>query len=845
MLGQLPAGDPALAGTMSMPRANTVPLPFNRAAGRGGWLKLSLVAALAVVLLAGPAVSQAQFAPAAPSQQTPPITLQARAGFDGYFKESRWVPVRIMVANDGPDVSGTLQVAVNRTNGTTLSIARAVELPTQSRREIFLYVPIESFASNLVISLVDGNRSLASATVRITQAGQGDLIYGVVAASPSMFGALANVDPVSGSAYLAQLELGDLPPAASAWQSLDVLVFSDVDTGSLSLEQRAALAGWVSSGGRLIVAGGPSWQKTAAGLAELLPLAPSGTQTLPGAEALAEFALASPAEGSGVVAVGALAEDAATVVSAGDVPLVVTRRSGYGQVTFLALDPSFEPLRGWPGLDGMFRNLLAGASERPSWAGGVRNWYSARDAVNAMPGLDFPSALQVCGFLSIYLVAVGPVNYLVLKRLKRRELAWVTIPAIVLVFSVGAYLTGNQLRGVQAVLHRLAIVQVWPDSDFARVDETVGLFSPRRSDYDLVFNENFLARPMPVDGFGGSGANYTVEQADQTQISDVRMEVGGLEPFVTQGQVPAPAFESDLALDVTRSAVALRGTVTNRSSLALTDVVLLGPGGVERLGEFAPGETLNVNLALQNSRAAPAAANTILPASAAGTTFSQPYYPPSIYDTTIDDILGSSGYFNDREQYRRYSLLSSIIDSYGGAVRGGGVYLVGWSDRSPTSMQVLGRGFSAVDTALYFVNLRPTLDDNSAEITIPPGLMTWLSISAPQTSSASPYDMYLYQGNEYVLRFAPSQLLSFSGVNALTLHLTSYGSTGQAGVSVELWDFSESTWVAQPTLQWGDNTINRPERHVGPGGEIQVRVRNAGQPQLSLERLDFTLLAER
>jgi hypothetical protein len=103
--------------------------------------------------------------------------------------------------------------------------------------------------------------------------------------------------------------------------------------------------------------------------------------------------------------------------------------------------------------------------------------------------------------------------------------------------------------------------------------------------------------------------------------------------------------------------------------------------------------------------------------------------------------------------------------------------------------------------------------------------------------------MYLYQGNEFVLRFVPTQLVPFKTVTGLEMHLTSYGLTGVPALDVELWDFVEGAWLPVADLRWGDMAIPEPQRFVGPGGEIQVRVENNGAPQVSVERLDFTLTA--
>jgi hypothetical protein len=785
-----------------------------------------------------PAASAAPF-PAAPVA----VTLAVHAGFDGYYKDQTWLPVRITVANDGPDTKGTLRVTVPRGNGgAALMVTRDVDLPTQSRREVFLYIPTESFLSTLKVTLSDGKTDLATASARVVQASAGDLIYGVLAGSPSTFNVLSGIKPASGTAYVAQLEAADLPPVSLAWRGLDVLVVSDVDTGVFSPEQRTALAEWVASGGRLIVGGGPTWQKTAAGLGALLPLAPSGTQNLADAASLAAFAAASAPTGPAVAATGALAPDAVTLLSAGGVPLVITRHSGFGQVLFLALDPSFDPLKNWSGQEGLYRNLLSGTAQRPNWATGLRNWYSARDAINALPGLQLPSALEIFAYLGLYILAVGPINYFILRRFKRRELAWVTVPALVVVFSAGAYFTGYQVRGGEASLHRLAVVQVWPNADQARVDGLVGVFSPRRTQYDVVFGPGFLARPMPLDTGSPGGNSFTVRQSDGTVIPAVRLEVGAVEPFVVQGQVPAPAFDSSLTLDVNNSQVTLQGQVTNHSAVGLKDAVLLAPGGVQRLGDLAPGGVANVSLPLTNSHAA-LAADDILPAQASGA--SQPATTPSVpsnYDSTIDDILGNTYYYNDREQFRRYSLLSAIIDTYSGNVRGSGVYLVGWSDQSPMVVSLANKSFQTVDSSLYLIGLQPKLNLSTGTLAIPPGLMTWQSLDPSPSVSPTPYDLYLYPNTGITLRFMPAQLLPHDKVQGLVMHMLSYGLTGVAPANIDLWDYTLNDWMRQPQQKWGDINVPNADHFVGPAGEIQVRAFNPTGTQLSLERLDFTLL---
>jgi hypothetical protein len=48
--------------------------------------------------------------------------------------------------------------------------------------------------------------------------------------------------------------------------------------------------------------------------------------------------------------------------------------------------------------------------------------------------------------------------------------------------------------------------------------------------------------------------------------------------------------------------------------------------------------------------------------------------------------------------------------------------------------------------------------------------------------------------------------------------------------------------VRQAPAAWGDTNVTEASRFVGPAGEVQVRAFNPTGQQVSIERLDFTLL---
>lgn len=787
--------------------------------------------------------------------QTAAITLSAQTGYDGYYKDAHWIPIRIQLTNDGPDVTGMVKIAAPRYSGSTLDYTRVVDLPSGARKEIHMYISIEGYVSKINISYVSGNEVLVNASARAIQIGASDLLMGVLASSPTAFNALTQVEPINGKARLAQLTIADLPPAAEAWKSLDALVIADVDTGQFSDAQREAIRAWVADGGRLFLVGGPNWQKVAAGLDTLLPVVPKGTLTVTDLSALAGYAHDVPPDGEVIAVNGTLLPGAVTTVygiadNGARVPLIVENKLGYGRVNMLMFDPTLVPIKGWRGMENVYRGLLAVTTEQPGWANAYRNWYNAGEAVNAIPGIGLPHVLQICVFLAGYIALVGPLNYLFLRRIKRRELAWVTIPAIVVLFTGITYVASFALRGTRPTLHRLTVAQVWETSDRAQVEALIGVFSPRREQYDIQLDGDLLLRPLPSDTYYGgvdtSVEGILLEQGDSMVARNVRVDVGAIKPFVAQGQVPAPKFSSDLVFTVTGSQSTLTGTIQNLSDVILRDAVVLTAGGYESVGDVLPGSQITTKVTLVAGRAiwSLQSANQVL---APGVTLATAYVPgySTGYDSTIENILGTVSYYDSREIYRRYSLFTWMFDPYSSGGRGSGTYLIGWSNQSPVSATIVNQMFNVEDETLYIVRLEPKVVVSEGALTIPPGLMIWETLDPGQGGGGSPYDSYLGQGY-FTLRFKPSVLVDFDTVTSLMLHLTSYGATGNAPLVVSLWDQVEGEWVAVKTLRWGDNNVVNPSRFVAADGHLDVRVENNSfQNSVSIEKLDFTLVVQR
>jgi hypothetical protein len=732
-----------------------------------------------------------------------------------------------------------------------------------------LYIASSYAGSEIHVELVTANGSIVADDVsQVRLLAQEDLLYVVMTESPRGTVDLKNVRTGVGNVQQVNWLIENLPENPTALSSINVIVLTDIDTGRLSTGQKSALANWVRGGGHLVVAGGPNWQKTQAGVADLLPLQPTGNTTLTSLPSVSAFAghttdkLDAPSGSPIVLAQGELIANAQVLIAESNVPILTRQRVGEGVVDYLAADPGIEPFQSWNNRSDFWLTLITTVDQQPSWNNGLVNSTSAQLAANLIKGVRLPDVFQLCGFLLVYIIVIGPLNYLVLRRLGRRELAWFTIPLIILSCSVVAYVTGFSLRGTQATVNRLSLVQVWPNSTQAKVTGVLGVLAPRRGSYTIGLQNNMTLSALADYNNNPTDLGPKITQSDQYVANNVPVDAGITAVFSANGYVETKPIEGSAQIEMMLSnggnsraganTPRMAGSVTNTTGQTLQDVVVLGMGGSQRLGTLQGGDSATFDFVM--SPAGYQASPLTL-----GVSQSYSYYNASSYGTsysqemTIQDILGSAyrnyyggygsfGYGDNPEQQeirRRQAFLRAVvqdIDASGG--RGDHVYVVGWTDTSPIGVNLQGAQFLTEDTTLFVYQLPVSMKPLSGEIEVPTPFLTWTAASSSSAQTYAPYNLNVVYGTPAEFRFTPLPILNLKQITRLAVNLQ-----GQvySQSTISLWNWNDEQWVdvnANSPL----TNITEPQRFIGPKNAIRLRVETApGVPDVSFDRVNLAI----
>jgi hypothetical protein len=500
-------------------------------------------------------------------------------------------------------------------------------------------------------------------------------------------------------------------------------------------------------------------------------------------------------------------------------------------------------LSDWDGSEVVWNEIVSRIPPLPAWAIGAKNGYAAKSAISSLPSLRLPSAGLLFLFLVIYIVTIGPLNYLVLKRMGRRELAWLTIPGLALAFTLVTLLTGFRLKGNDVVVNQMSIAFGPIDGQQLRVQTLLGLYSPGRSTYDLTLPGSVAIRPFD-DNFNtlsGGGNIAAIERNGQVKVQDIRVDVGDIQPLVADSYQNSPEINGNAHLRSEGDDFTLEVTVENNSPIPFTNATVLVGLNAIPLGDIGPGDVVNISEPFSTALS-----------SSFGGGYSTSLIPPGPATSPIglnyNVILGTSDYYNDPEVFPKWQLLEAIATGFsrmGSTGIPGTMTLIAWSDEEQLDFTLSKSEFEETATTLYFLEMQLEQTISSSQrLSIPKALMSWQVLGENGVYDATINDLYLSPG-WIEFEYQPWPDFRSMRVDQLDIILGQLqGSGSQALPTIQLWDWQEESWVVLEEAHWGQIAVEDQEDFTGPGNAVRIRLQNDGSEGLNITEVYPSLTGE-
>jgi len=571
-------------------------------------------------------------------------TFQVKAGFESHYRDSNWVPVQITLRNDGPDFNGTLslitptpQFQLSSGQGIPSNYQVSISLANGAQKQVTMYLPLYFDVQNVTVKLLDrSGHNVGSQTAPLTPLMPGDVFIGVLSDQSSGFSSLSalSLPNQGGSIVLEFLNANTMPTMAAALKNFNIIVLDNFTTTNLSAIQLNALQSWINQGGSLILIGGPEWHRTLGTLpAGLAPIQVYGSSTIPAGTVLLPPG-GSAAPGSGQHNIPATVQSpisisAATLIPHGNdgksevilasptTPLIVQTHQEQGTIIYLAFDPTLQPILGWQGVSLLWDSLLLrslGDQLLPHSGISPGLGSSAQQVqpilANRMSGFlqsllpsTIPPPWRMLGILLFcYILVLGPIRFLLVKRLKGHYWSWRIILSSIVIFSLLSYGLAYIEKGSSILSDSISIAQFSQNGASVHISTYMGVFVPNEGDYQVQIRGNTLVQPSP-DNFSASvgpitGVHTTVvplQNSTNVNLQDVN--IWTLHTILAEQD---RQVHKGLVSHLTLQNGSLVGTVTNTFSYALSDSFLLMPNGAFSLGHLAVGETKHVQLKLSS-----------------------------------------------------------------------------------------------------------------------------------------------------------------------------------------------------------------------------------------------------
>lgn len=778
--------------------------------------------------------------------------LTAEIGYDGVITYGRSLPLIAVVEAGESGIEGFIQVDLYRNGVQYDRVEYPIAVAAGAQKRVVLPVTLTMAQDQYEIKLVSGGGEalLETAFAPARALDPNSVLLGLLsqqANSLSYLNAEAGELTATRGARWQAIPLSEktFPDRKELLSAFNILVVDGFDARTLSEAQKEALDGYLRGGGLLLLGGGAQAATNYPFFEKYTGIAPGGLKSSDQVmQALSAYAKAGGGAQAQAVLINQPVANQAPLVS-GDAPFLYKNQVDEGSILTFAFELGAKPFSTWESAQKALQGAVEAASPEffsAAGSGGVSvDPYSVSSLLRQIPVPNEQGSMAAFWLLLCYLLLAGLGSYFLLKKLDKRGLMWLTVPALALLALVALRLMGAKLQLDRPVATTLSILS-GDQAGGTAVSSYVGAASKS-------------AQGMVISAEGASVAPDTSDESRWIEYDDQS------EPRVpTQlryrlilGEHSAAGFPALAAWTVQNARVegvqppasALTGRVwmeedglhaqlENALDAELEGGVLLSTVGFASTGDLAPGAAATASLRLPGEEQAPNPDSkwgenyvdgTMCAAPGTGAMFRRDWY--EVVYSAGEASAKSSGASDEERSFRRGALamLSNSFDAASWA-DSNAFYFAAFSDEL-CRPQILVDGEAAERTGHRAMLIAPLAYEPvgpTGVVYCPAGLLP-AQLAAeetpddPRAASYAPAAQSTYDINiTRVFRFDLSHLGKVD-YQAVTLYAYAY----DISPVLSIYDQQTGRWEAQNAGVINLKSEDIP-RFVGDGGAVYLKV---------------------
>ncbi len=574
--------------------------------------RIYFVSFLLLFMLAGifflPFTSRAESA-----KETGTVGMDVLYGFGNTAKSDRYLRVSVALDNQGEtDFSGNIEILTTQSSREIYQYSYPVSVSAGTEEKREYYVPLGIDADQMFVSLTNSSgREIVKKRLKLNMSQDNtESFVGVLSDNPEALSYMDDAGIYYGSirTKLVYLDRATAPENALGYDQLDLVIISDFNLDSLSDQQYAALGQWVDDGGVILFGGGERYRDNMGKFAQDILDYPLTQAQLTEVDLSAERSQDQTVQTTLMIpCVDLNIRNGSSLMQGESFPLLSYVNRGKGRIAAaaFALDDIAEFCRNTPSFTEKLYTMAVGEKKvselsQEEFFGFSGQYFNLQSLINTGDAGRLPNVLLYTIVIVIYLVLLGPVIYLFLKKrgVHRYYLAGVT--ACALVFTGIIYIMGLKTRFREPFFTYATIIDT--SREEVTEDTYINVRSPYNKPYSVKIKPEYEIRPVTksyyyqavtAPDFTGNEDYRTGLQfyEDRTEIR-IRDTVAFTPKLFTLKRRFAQTEKMGLEGEVTLYDGSVSGHLVNHFDMALEGAVLLTYGKAILLGDLQPGQEI-------------------------------------------------------------------------------------------------------------------------------------------------------------------------------------------------------------------------------------------------------------
>ncbi|MBS6183886.1 MAG: hypothetical protein E7E64_00695 [Clostridium celatum] len=683
--------------------------------------------------------------------------LNISYGIDGRYKALKYMPVTVQINSLEKDFNGEVEVRVTSDSSGGYN-AYSKEVSASKGENISVTIPVKFSGenSNGVICIIENGKVLYEKKLLISSGriNEGNAFTGLLTDDPTALGYLGNITYFdsnysnTGKMNCVNITEGMLDENGLNIDGLDVIIINNYNMANLNDKQYNALNNWVNAGGTLLIGAGANESKTINNINKsFLNIISNGTR---------EQNVKTGSESLNLILSQITLEDSTVTVNSDENKLVYSLDRGAGKILITAFDLGLEPFISSDDAAIMLQDILRETFDKiyaDNYQGGYnsRN-YEISNILGSIPVENTVSTLTLVIVLGVYAILVGIVIYIILKKMKKRDLTWVLIPVTSIVFTVMIYLLGSKMKIKDIIVNSTNIISVDEDGR-GQINSYIGIASKNKENIKIENEEDLKMQYISDDYYYYGDTDYnaktlrvkTTYTNDNSYFTVSNSDVASVNKFEVSGkEIVMPKLENTLKIKDGN----LEGTIKNNLDADIQRLVIVSGKSVWDLGQVAKGEEISItNLVSNGSFGIQGYANSL----------NDEYYQ-SRWD---DEIDSKDPKFKNVK--RHASLLTLLGDTgYVGTT----TKIIAITDLPVDySLNLEGKSISNYNLTAVIQEANIDFKDESGNLSFPEGYFDYTVSELDNRANYDYYNGYIYGEGEVVLDYKIDDNVNIKEIN--------------------------------------------------------------------------------